>query len=713
MTTTTEELCRHCGLPVGLLGTRRRLNGTQHAFCCYGCCLAYQVHHGSREESDSAWLLIRLGTGGFLAMNIMALSLLLYSGTLTGDGALLRAVHVLLWALATPVLVILGGPFMRDALSAARAGRLTSDTLISLGALSAYGYSVHATLTGGTHVYFDTASMLLVVFTLGRYLEATGRARAARSLEPLVQPDRQWATVLENGSERRRRVREIAPGALVRLHPGERIPVDGCVLEGESSADEAILTGESRLVPKSPGRPVLAGSINHEGQLLIRCTGAGSATRWGRICESARHALLDRSPLQRLADRVAGVFVPAVLLLALVTIWYWSRHAPFERALLTGLAVLVVACPCALGLAAPIATSLGLARALRSRCLVRGGAVLESLARIRMVALDKTGTLTRGCARIVACECEPGVADSELHQRAASLELGSEHPLARVIVAAARERGLPLQPATGARAIPGHGMIGDVLGEPTAVGRLTCMAELRWEISPALTLRAQAAEATGHTLVYVGWAGCVRGLLMLSDTPLPEARETVAALHRHGLRTVLLTGDLSAVARQAADATGIAEYHAGLSPEEKQALLAGYMQAHGAVAMVGDGLNDGPVLASATVGVAVGSATDLARESADVVLPLGGLAQLPPLLDLARRVRKMILTNLAWAFGYNTIALGLAIGGWLQPVLAAGLMAGSSLLIVIRSLRLDGARDEAPVQPLRRLPAGSAAALPG
>jgi Cu2+-exporting ATPase len=689
-------------LPVGIRGTQRLLDGTSHAFCCYGCCLAYQVHHGNREESDAVWLLIRLGTGAFLAMNIMVLSLLLYSGSLAADNAMLtQGVHVVLWVLATPVLAILGGPFLRDAWHAARAGRLTSDTLISLGAFAAYGYSAYSTMSGGEHVYFDTATMLLVVFTLGRYLEATGRARAARSLEPLLQPDRQWATVLEHDRESRRRVNELAPGALVRVHPGERVPVDGIVLEGESSTDEAILTGESRPVSKSPGAHVLAGSLNHDGQLVILCTAGGSDTRWGQICQSVRRAWSRKSRIQRAADRAASLFVVAVLIVAGVTLWYWSGHLPLDRALLIALSVLVVACPCALGLAAPLATSLGLAQALHQGCLVRGGVVLEALARIRLVALDKTGTLTNGMAQVTGHACEPGVSGAELLAHAASLELGSEHPLARAIVAAAEDYRLAPSPATHVRAVPGHGVLGVIRGQEAAAGRASLIGQLGWPLSPTLAHRARKAEGTGHTVVYVGWAGRVRGVLQLSDSLRPEARTTIAQLQRLGLPAMLLTGDLPAAAQQAAAASGIQTYHAGLAPEDKQALLARYTRSHGAIAMVGDGLNDGPVLASAAVGIAVGTATDLARETADVVLPPDGLTRLPWLVELARRTHRTILTNLAFAFGYNLIALAAAVAGLLQPVLAAGLMAGSSLLIVLRSLRLDRRHGEHVSVPSR------------
>ncbi len=704
--------CVHCGLPVGVLGTQRSIDGEQQRFCCYGCCLAFQVHHGHHEEPESVRLLIRLGIGAFLAMNIMALSLLLYSGSISNEDAVVtRGLHLLLWLLATPALAILGGPFLRDAWRAARGGRVTADSLITLGALAAYSYSAYSVLIGGAHVYFDTATMLLVIFTLGRYLEALGRARATRSLEPLLQPQRQWASIVEPSGETRRRVSELAPGALIRVRPGERIPVDGIVLEGESTTDEALLTGESRPVARTAGAPVLAGSLNGDGPLLIHATATGNATRWGGICRAVRRASARRSRIELLADRIAAGFVPAVLVLATATLGYWSLHLPFGEALLIALAVLVVACPCALGLAAPLATSLGLAKALRGGCLIRGGTVLEALARVRMIAFDKTGTLTTGEAHLTAYQAESDVPDGELLRRAAALEQGSEHPLARAVVDAARARKLLLPPASHVRTIPGHGVIGLVAGRNTTIGHSQLLQDTGMTISPRLAGLAHQAEARGCTVAYVGWLDRVRGILTFADALRPDAAATVASLHRLGLSTLLLTGDVPAVARDTARAAGIPRWHAELTPADKQTLLELERTNHGAVAMVGDGLNDGPVLASATVGVAVDSATDLARETADVVLPAGGLARLPWLIALARQVRRRIAGNLAWAFGYNLLALGLAVSGQLQPLAAAALMAGSSLLIVLRSLRLDRHREpEHDPDPMRTPIAPSTAA---
>ena len=695
---TDDRLCRHCLLTIGPRAMRRTVNGENCAFCCYGCCIAFQVKSGKSEEWEAAWLLIRLGVGGFLSMNIMLFSLLLYAGAFTGvDARLLPWVHLLLWIFATPALVILGGPFLRETWLDGVQGRLRSSALIVVGVGAAYIYSAFAVIERGTHVYFDTATMVLMLFTVGRYLEAAGRARAARDLEPLLAAESACATVVNGGAETRRAVRDVKARMLVRVRPGERIPVDGVVTEGESHTDEAVITGESRQVAKSVGSPVIAGSINLDGPLLIQCSGAGTATRWAQICRSVRDALVRRSPTQRIADRVVGASVPVVLALGGLTMLYWAQWLPLERALLFGLAVLVVACPCAVGLAAPLATSLGIGRLARCGCLVRDPGVLEALARTRLFAFDKTGTLTSGRAHVVGIESD-GAGTDEVLARAAGLERHSEHGLARAITMAAATRGLEPVVARDVRSVPGRGIRGSADGQAVAAGNGALMSELGWSLAPALDEHARSLEASGYSVIYVGWGERVRAVLSLDDSLLPEARSAIDALRSRGLHPILLTGDLPAAAQRIAAAVGIEteDIWACLAPEAKRAALDRQRQRYGVVAMVGDGLNDGPVLADADVGIAVGSATDLARETAALVLPAGGLWMLPWVVDVARAVRMTILTNLMWAFGYNLVALTLAVLGLLQPILAAAIMAGSSILVVLNSLRLERLPDPVP-----------------
>ena len=708
MTAQGDTSCSHCLLPIGPRAMQRTMNGESYGFCCYGCCIAFQVKHGKSEEWEAAWLLIQLGVGGFLSMNIMLFSLLLYADAFTGvDARLLPWVHLLLWIFATPAVIILGGPYLRETWLNAVEGRLTASSLIVLGVGAAYVYSAVAVVERSAHVYFDTATMVLMLFTLGRFLEAAGRARAAGDLEPLLAAESEGATVVEGGQEFRRPVREVEVGMVVRVRPAQRIPVDGVIVEGESHADEAVITGESRQVTKGVGSKVIAGSINLDGPLLIQSSGAGTATRWAQICRSVRELLARRSPTQRIADRVVGIFVPIVLSLGAVTVLYWAQRLPFDRALLVGLAVLVVACPCAVGLAAPLATSLGIGRLARRGCLVRDPAALEALARTRLLAFDKTGTLTSGRAQLVGIDSD-GAAIDDVLARAAGLERYSEHGLARAITAAAVARDLEPVVARDVRTVPGRGIRGSADGQAVAAGSGAFMRDLAWSLAPALDARARSLEASGHSVVYVGWGARVHAVLWLDDTPLPEAHSTIEALRRRGLRVTLLTGDLAQAANRVAVAVGIEDVQAGMSPEAKRAALNQHRREHHVVAMVGDGLNDGPVLAEADVGIAVGSATDLARETADLVLPAGGLWMLPWIVDVARAVRSIMLSNLMWAFGYNLVALTLAVLGLLQPVLAAAVMAGSSILVVVNSLRLERLPDPVPSPPAVRRSGGEA-----
>ena len=425
--------CSHCQLPIGRLGQQRELRGETHWFCCYGCCLAYQVQHGDREEPQAAAALIRLGVGGFLAMNVMLFALLSYAGAFTGEDAWLQQpVHWLSWALATPLVVLLGRPFAEGAWQALLRGRLSTDALVCIGVLGAYGYSAAQVLRGSELVYFDTAGMVLLLFTLGRYLEAHARVRASRSLAPMLAAERAEARVLEGGVESLRPVAEVRTGEFVRILPGERIAIDGVVAEGRSHCDEAILTGQAEPQAKAPGALVHAGSLNGNGLLLVRATAPGSHTRWIEISRQVREALASKSMAGETVDRVAAVFIPAVLLLAAATAWFWIARGQAPNAWLAGLAVLVVACPCSLGLAAPLAHTLAIGQAAQRGLLIRGGGVLEKLARLNAVAFDKTGTLTQGSLQAVSLQAD-GAPQDEVLRLAAALARGSDHPVARAV----------------------------------------------------------------------------------------------------------------------------------------------------------------------------------------------------------------------------------------------------------------------------------------
>ena len=654
--------CSHCLLPLGRLAQQREVNGEAHSFCCYGCCLAYQVHHGETDEPEAAALLIRLGVGAFLAMNIMLFSFLLYSDSFgAANAGMVNLVHWLLWILTTPLLLVLGGPFFQGALQAARGGRISTDTLVSVGALAAYGYSAYAVLSHTGAVYFDTATMVLVLFIVGRYLEARARVQAARSLVPMLAAERAEVRVFADGTDTLQPLQTIQPGAVVRVLPGERIAVDGIVLEGRSDCDEAVLTGQSERQTKAPGIEVHAGSINGHGHLLLRATSAGAATRWVRISHLVRAALARKSALGDTVDRLAAVFLPLVLVLALATLWFWSGRGPFDHALLRALAVLVVACPCSLGLAASLSTTLAIALAAQRGILVRGGGALESLARVRAVAFDKTGTLTLGRPRVSDLSVD-GASECEVTWFAMALALTSDHPVAAAIAELGRERGGAAAQAINARVHPGAGISGEVNGVSTALGSRAFVLALGYAISPSLD---RHADARGSTLVYLGWAGRVHGRFSLTDRTLRDAARTIGWLNHRGTPVVLLSGDRETAVAAAAQALGIPKWYSELMPEQKVEALQRLASSYGPVAMVGDGLNDGPALAAAAVGIAIGAGADLARESADIVLPERDLHDLPWLLDLATRTRNSIRANIAWAFGYNAVALTFAVCGLL------------------------------------------------
>ena len=703
-----QASCSHCALPVGRIGRHQEVQGEEHWFCCYGCCLAFQFNHGAGEEPEAAAWLVRLGVGAFLAMNIMLFSLLLYADAFSGaDAWVLQPVHWLLWALTTPLLVLIGGPFLGSAWGALREGRLVTDTLVTIGVLSAYGYSTWQLLRGSSLVYFDTATMVLMLFTLGRYLEAQGRARAARSLAPMLAAERAQVRLVLDGIVTLRPIAEVQPGDLVRVLPGERIAVDGVVVEGRSECDESVLTGQPEPRPKAPGVGVVAGSMNGNGLLLVRAIAPGLHTRWVQIGRMVRDALASKTLAGDSIDRVAAIFIPSVLLLAAATAWFWYERSGGDAALLAGLAVLVVACPCSLGLAAPLASALAIGQAAQRGILIRSGGVLERLARLRGVAFDKTGTLTHNDLRFVGLWLD-GATESEVLARARMLALGSDHPISRAVLAMVDEPALAS--ATDLQARAGAGLTGCIDGERCAIGSADFMASLGWSVAPGLV----GAADDGCTSTFVGWRGAVRARLSFVAAPVPEAADVIAALHRRGLDTLLLSGDSSGAVERLAVRLGIMRWQARLLPEDKVKLLSEWSATHGPVAMVGDGLNDGPVLASAAVGIAVGGATDLARESADVVLPRGGLASLTWLLREADRVRRSVRANLLWAFGYNAVALALAAGGLLRPALAAALMAGSSLLVVARSWRAQRrANDTGRTEEGQRSTAAAAhAALP-
>jgi copper-transporting P-type ATPase V len=595
---------------------------------------------------------------------------------------------------ATVVEFVVGWPFLREA--ARRARRLTAnmDTLIAVGTLAAYGFSVWQLASGGMRVYFETAILLIAFLSLGRYLEARARGRAGQAIRVLLELGAKQARLVRDDGEVMVPIEQVAVADVVRVRSGEKIPVDGEITDGTSAVDESMLTGESVPVEKAPGDRVAGATLNTSGVLTVRATAVGADTALAQIVRLVERAQAGKGQAQRLADRISAVFVPAVIAIAALTFagWWWLGGDPV-KAVTAAVAVLIIACPCALGLATPTAIMVGTGRGAELGILIKSVEVLERTRRITTVVFDKTGTLTRG--RMALTDAVPGQGGTadELLRRAGAAEASSEHPIGAAIAAAARERG-ELPPAQEFRALPGAGVraaVRRVPGEPALtvwVGRRKLAAEAGLLVPEALEATAEELERQGKTVVWAGWEGEVRGVLAVADTLKPGARDLVERLHAMGLEVAMLTGDNHTTAAAIAASVGIDRALAEVMPADKVGEIT-RLQAEGkTVAMVGDGVNDAPALVQADLGIAIGTGTDVAIESSDLTLLRGDLDGVATAIELSRRTYRTIVQNLGWAFGYNTVAIPLAIAGLLNPVVAGAAMAASSVSVVTNSLRL-------------------------
>jgi Cu+-exporting ATPase len=622
---------------------------------------------------------------------------------------------------ATVIQVWAGKVFYEAAWAAGKHGGTNMNTLVAVGTTAAYGYSAFVTLWPEKsaewgfeyHLYFESAVIIIALILLGRWLEARAKRRTGAAIKALMGLQAKTARVIRNGVERDVPIEQVVANDLVRVRPGEKVPVDGVIVEGQSALDESMLTGESLPVEKEPGDTVIGATLNKSGSFVFRATKVGKDTALAQIVKLVEEAQGSKAPLQRLADTISSYFVPAVLALSVLSFGIWMIFdGDIARAVQVAIAVLVIACPCALGLAAPTAIMVGTGKAAENGILIRGGEALEQARRIDTIVLDKTGTLTRGKPAVTRILPANGHTEAELLRYAAAVEVGSEHPLGEAIVAAAKGRNLALPGMTGFSAIAGRGVQAVVEDHTVVLGNRALMVERNIALNGA-EAHAQELARGGATPMYVAIDGESAGVIAVADTLKPESAEAVTQLRALGLDVWMLTGDNRATAEAIAKEVGIDHVLADVLPEQKSEKVSELQRGGKVVAMVGDGINDAPALAQADLGLAIGTGTDVAMAASDITLIGGDLRTIVTAIGLSRRTVSTIKQGLFWAFAYNIVLIPVAMGvlypftkTLLDPVLAAAAMAMSSVSVVTNALRLRTFKRPESAQEILHPPVG-------
>ncbi len=653
--------------------------------------LGYRAYRpGEEVEDEDEALFSRLLIALVFVMHIMVGSFILYVRQVMGwaspESQWLAEFFYLTFFLASlPLWYLLGWPIVRTGAVSLLRRQPNMHTLIALGALSAFVLSTRNLVLRQGEVYFDTAAMLLFLVNVGHWLELRARKQGLEAVERLWKRMPREALWLSPQGPRRVPVEALPPGARVRVGPGEPFPVDGIVAEGAGEVDESLLTGEPMPVYRGPGERVYAGTVSVDGTFEVITLAVGPDTVAGQVGRLLHQALWQRSPVERLADRIAAVLVPGAVVLAGLTFAFWWWRSGTEVALLNALSVLLITCPCALGLATPLTLWVGLQRASEAGALLRQTSVLEHLARVRYVFFDKTGTLTLPTLRLTEVVTHGDVSETRALALAAALETAVRHPVAEALTEAARSRGLDIPQVEDFTVHPGQGVVGRVAGQQVFVGNERLLERLGVHLPLDLEARAQAWREAGYRVVYVGWDDAVQAAMALTEQMRDEVPEVLAALRALGCRVEVLTGDHPQAGPRWEARLGV-PVRAGLAPEEKLQCLEP-LRGKG-VAVVGDGINDGPALAAADVGIALARGTDIAHAAAEAILLREDLRLVPWLLRLARAVRRKVQQNLGWAFVYNLVGVALAVMGYLQPLWAALAMVASSVLVTTNALRL-------------------------
>ncbi len=695
--------CDYCGLPVPGCAESEL---SESAFCCFGCRFADAVTREADDESTTRWTLTRLGLSVFFAMNVMVFTMARWSHDIYehDSGELSTSLHgmfrFLCLLLTLPVLVMLGVPLFRYAWDGLKQRRLTSELLIVVGVLAAFVFSTVSVFRGTGHTYFEVACMVLVLVTLGRWIEATGRVKASVVIEKLQRLLPDSVTKLLEGEERTVPTDTLGIGDHLRIRAGERFPVDGRITSGRSTVDEQVFTGESLPVERCVGDSVLAGTVSLDGDIIIEATAEPGEGSFAGLLNTLQTARTTRGHYERLADRATAWFIPAVGAIA-IAVFIGYMQAGLLPAIMTSLSVVLIACPCALGLATPLAVWSALGRAAEGHVLFRNGEALERLATTCAVRFDKTGTLTDGSPHVTLTVLDPNTDARDIYCVANELSRASNHVFSRAISESLDSQPLASRKLTDVRTVAGRG-ISATFSQGGNVNRVVLGSRNFIEENnaslPGNIRDALEANADRSAVVLVAWDQRVRVLFLIGEQLRAESQAAIIACKSLGCDVEVLTGDHVERAAKWRDELGV-PVSAGMTPKDKVNQILVARGQYGSVAMIGDGINDAPALAAADVGISLGCGADVSRDSADVCVMSDDLSRIPWAIELSQRTRRIVRQNLAWAFGYNSVGILLAASGLLNPAIAAGLMLGSSLFVIVNSMRLASDADDEALNP--------------